>query len=430
MSYEPLFDYLKQSSCAAAAAENAARILKENGFEELPLAEIWKPENGGRYFTKTSTNSLIAFTVPKNGLGRLPENVPPFRMIAAHLDSPCLRIKPNAKMLKAGLYLLNIEVYGGPIFSTWMDRPLSLAGKVTLKSENPFAPTVKTVDLKKPVLTIPNLAIHFNRDVNKGVELNPQRDLLPVGALAEDLDGDPLMTALSEALAVKKEEILDYDLMTYCVGEPMLCGFNDEFISAPRLDDLVMAHSALTALLNAPYSDSVNVLALWDNEEVGSGTSGGADSAMFASVLEKIEWGLGRNRELYLADVPKSFVLSADVAHATHPAHPEKTDSVLTVVPGKGPVIKLSARQGYITRSEDYSVFETICEKAGVPVQKNANRADVRGGGTIGPDISRWVLCRGMDMGIALLAMHSARELMAAQDYDYTVQAFTAYYGA
>ncbi len=423
---EKLIRFLETSPTAAAAAENVSLSLLNEGFTELYLKDSWKLSAGGRYFVRPAESSLTAFAIPE----KTPASEPFFRIIGAHLDSPCLRIKPSPAMKDGSYYRLNAEVYGGPIYSSWFDRPLSLAGTVTLKGTDPFHPVTRLVDLKEPVLVIPNLAIHMNREVNDGVKLNPQSDLLPVGALAASLEGDPLTEALTAALGVEADDILDFDLFTYLAEKPALVGFKKEFISAARLDDLIMAKSALDAFLAADLSaaSGVNVLALFDHEEVGSESRQGADSDMLRLVLEKLALGLGLDRSAYLGAAAGSLVISADVAHAIHPAHPEKHDPLLRTQLGQGPVIKVSARQAYVSHSAEYSVFEELCRKAGVPVQKFANRSDVRGGSTIGPAISSWLPCRCLDMGIALLAMHSSRELAAVADFDYTRRAFKEFY--
>lgn len=421
---DKLIQYLKSSPVNYWAAENAASELEKAGFIKLCMEEPWKLEPGMAYYVRPGDTALTAFRVPEQPD---PER-PFFRMIAAHTDQPGLRIKPGRSLRENGCYRLNAEIYGGPIYSTWMDRPLSLAGQVSLKSGDPFRPSRRLVNLKEPVLVIPNLAIHMNREVNQGTALNEQRDMLPLGGLYEEGDAEALMETLAAALQVRTEEILDFDLFAYPTEEPCLLGFRKEFLSAPRLDDLVMACAGLEALIGTPASGSVNLLALWDNEEVGSRTIYGAASSMMRLILEKISVGLGRTREEFLRDMANSFLISADVAHAMHPAHPEKHDPVQKTRLGGGPVIKICAGQSYVTRSGDYCVYEEICRKAGIPVQKFVNRSDSRGGSTIGPAMAEWVPCRSMDMGIALLAMHSARELMAAADYGYTRRSFIEYY--
>ena len=424
---EKLMHYLKTAKVNYLAARQAGKELEEAGFIRLNLQDVWTLQPGGRYFVMPTDTSVTAFGIPE----KRADDRPFFRMLAAHTDQPGLRIKPGAPIGSNGSQRLNAEIYGGPIYSTWMDRPLSLAGQVTLDSGDPFRPEKRLVDLEKPVLQIPNLAIHMNREVNSGTALNPQTDLLPlaaVGLTEEEEPGQLLPEALASALGVEASAILDYDLFAYPMEEPCRVGFHEEFLSSPRLDDLVMVYAGLEALVEAPLSGSVNLLALFDNEEVGSSTIGGANSAMLPLVLEKISLAMGRSREEFLQDVAGSFLISADVAHAMHPAHPEKHDPVLKTRLGGGPVIKISASQSYVTRSEDYCVYERLCRQAGIPVQKFVNRSDSRGGSTIGPALARWVPCRSMDMGIALLAMHSARELMAAADYDFTKRSFIQYY--
>jgi len=427
-----LMNFLDRSTVCFYTVKNLETLLKENGFEELSLREPFHLEEGGKYYVSLGA-SLYAFVLPAS-LSTV--KAPYFRMIGAHTDSPCLRIKPDAEIVQNGYVKLNAEIYGGPIYSTWLDRPLSLAGRVTLKSDNVFEPRVRYIDFKRPVLTIPNLAIHMNRDVNNGVALNAQVDMLPVCSMTSDdsaIEGHYLKSQIAEQLSVSGEtvaadEILDYDLFTYPTEKAELVGFNEEFLSSPRLDDLSMLYSAARALVNAVPSTGVNVLAAFNHEEIGSRSRTGAGSDMFLYVLEKIAASLGHDHEEFISLLLDSFLISADVAHAIHPAHPEKHDPVLKTKLGGGPVIKLSAGQRYITESEDYSVYEQICRKAGVPVQKFTNRSDAVGGSTIGPITAGHLPCRIVDMGIPILAMHSARELMAVRDFDYTVKSFETFY--
>ena len=417
--------FLSASPVCFFAVANLQKMFEEAGFRKLPLYEEWKVEAGGKYFVTVGDSSIYAFVLPKD-LAAVKE--PRYRMIGAHTDQPGFRIKPSKEIHQNGYAKLNAEVYGGPIYNTWLDRPLSLAGRVTLKSEDMFHPQIRYVDLKKPVLIIPNLAIHMNRKVNEGEALNPQVDLLPIGGLTGEADENMLLAVLSETLGVEKEEILDFDLFTYIVEEPKYVGFHEELFSAAHLDDLVMIYTAAKALLEAEPKTGINVFCGFDHEEIGSHTKEGAGSATFSLILEKMSLALGRSREQHIADLMQSFLISGDVAHATHPNHPEKHDPYMTTYLGKGPVIKMAAGQSYVTQSSDYSVFEQICRKAGVPVQKFTNRSDARGGSTIGPIISRNIPCRIVDMGVAILSMHSCRELMAAQDYEYTKKAFTTFY--
>ena len=420
--------FLKESPVCFFAVSSLKKLFLDAGFEALKMEKHWELAPGGKYFTVVDDSAVFAFTLPED-LRRI--KAPVFRMIGAHTDQPCLRIKPCGQISQNGYCKLGIEVYGGPIYNTWLDRPLSLAGRVTLKSDDLFNPRPVYVDLKKPVLVIPNLAIHMNREVNEGVKLNPQIDLYPVGGLMESLpekEEQMLISALCRELQVKPEEILDFDLFTYITEEPQIVGFEEDMLSAAHLDDLVMVHTAATALIEARPVTGINVFCGFDHEEIGSRTRTGADSSTLGFILEKISLALGKTREEYMSDLMGSFLISGDVAHATHPAHPEKHDPNQTTKLGGGPVIKLSARQSYVTQSKDYSVYEQVCSAAGVPVQKFTNRSDQRGGSTIGPVTAGQIPCRIVDMGIAILAMHSARELMAVKDYEYTFRSFVTYY--
>lgn len=420
--------FLADSPVCFYAVKNLKNMLSEAGFEQLPLHEPWQVKEGGKYFVTLWDSACIAFTVPED-MSQV--QAPLYRLIGAHTDQPCLRIKPSAQINQNGYCKLNAEIYGGPIYSTWLDRPLSLAGRVTLKSDNVFQPRTELVNLEKPVLIIPNLAVHMNRGVNDGVALNPQVDMLPVGSLISELGDEQeqmVIQALCEKLQMQPEEILDFDLFTYVTEKPQIVGFHDEFLSAPRLDDLVMVHTAASALIESRGGSGVNVLCAFDHEEIGSRTPQGAGTSTITYVMEKISNTLGRSREQFIDDIMQSFMISADVAHAIHPNHPEKHDPVLKTQLGGGPVIKMAAGQSYVTQSCDYSVYEMICQKAGVPVQKFTNKSDSRGGSTLGPVIAANLPCHIMDMGIALLSMHSARELMAAADYEYTKKSFLEFY--
>ena len=425
---EKFMEYIAASPNCFFAVKGLKQLLNEANFKALPLQGEWELNAGGKYYVTLWDSACIAFTLPE----KISEIQSPFyRIIGAHTDQPCLRIKPCKSMHDNGYEKLNVEIYGGPIFSTWLDRPLSLAGRVTLRSENPFQPKTCLVNLEKPVLIIPNLAIHMNREANSGVALNPQQDMLPVGALLSGLDdgaAEQLLTALSEELKVDPQDIIDYDLFTYVTEKPELVGFRNEFLSSPRLDDLVMVHTAATALAEAGTGNGINVLFAMDHEEAGSRTPQGAGSPMAVHILEKISLALGRSRRQFLDDIAGSFMISADVAHAVHPNHPEKHDPVMKTDLGGGPGIKMAAGQSYVTQSCDTAVYEMICEKAGVPVQKFTNRSDSRGGSTLGPIIAGHLPCHIMDMGIAILAMHSSRELMATADYDMTKKSFITFY--
>lgn len=422
-----LTKFLEAAPSSYLAADYVVKELQEKGFEKLAQNEKWTLKAGGRYVVPVHDSAVMAFVLPKS-LKKL--QAPVYRMIGAHLDHPCFKLKPSKELENHGYVRLNTEIYGGPIYSTWLDRPLSLSGRVTLKGKDALHPLSRLVDLKEPVLVIPNMAIHMNRELNDGFKYNPQSDLLPVAALSACMqDQEELVReALSKKLKVGKDEILDYDLFTYPVEPPMEVGFHKEFFSSKALDDLVMVYPAYQAIAEAEPKSGINIFLGFDHEEVGSETPQGANSATMSFLLEKLSLAIGRERSVFLDDLMESFIISADVAHAIHPAHPEKHEIQLQTQLGAGPVMKLNARQSYVTQSRDIAVFESICREAGVPCQKFVNRSDTRGGSTIGPDISSYMPCHVMDMGIALLSMHSSRELMAVADLEYTLKAFSTYY--
>ncbi len=311
-----------------------------------------------------------------------------------------------------------------------MDRPLSVAGRVTVKSKDVFNPVSKLINIKKPILIIPNLAIHMNRDVNKGVELNMQKDTLPLMALVnESLEkGNYLINAISRSIGVQASDIIDFDLFLYEFEKGSIVGLNDEFISSPRLDDLAMVHAGIKALTKADASNTINVMACFDNEEVGSTTKQGADSQLLSNILERIVISMGGDRQDFFRAIAKSFMISGDLAHAVHPNAPEKHDPQNRSLINKGPVIKISARQSYTTDSNSSAVYAEICKNANVPVQWFVNRSDQRGGSIIGPISSSHIEIRSVDMGTPILAMHSIRELGGVLDHTYVTDSFTEFY--
>ncbi|GFP74159.1 M18 family aminopeptidase [Clostridium fungisolvens] len=421
-----LIDFLYESPTAFHAVENVKKELTKNGFKELKEEESWKLKKEGKYFVTKNDSALIAFKV---GTGRIEENG--FKIIGAHTDSPTFRVKPNPEITAENKYIkLNTEVYGGPILNTWFDRPLSLAGRVTIRGKNPLFPETRLVNINRPILVIPNLAIHMNREVNDGVKLNRQKDTLPLlSMINEKLEsGKYLINTIAEELKVDTEDILDFDLFLYEFEKGCIMGLNNEFISSSRLDDLAMVHAGINAMINTQASAATNVMACFDNEEVGSETKQGADSELLAHILERIVLCLGGDREHYFRALAKSFLISADLAHAVHPNNGEKHDPVLRPVVNGGPVIKIAASQSYTSDSNSSVVYEEICKKAGVPVQRFVNRSDLRGGSTIGPISSTHLHIRSVDMGTPILSMHSVRELGGVKDHYYCIKSFETFY--
>lgn len=409
----------------------SAGVLREHGFTELVLGERWRLEPGKGYFVNIYDTTLAGFVIGSEvlpagtpgqaggiscgaGLSRLPA----LRIAASHTDWPCLMVKPSPELTCGPYAKLNVSVYGGPILSTWLDRPLSLAGKVCLQGTDPFRPEVRFVDFGRPLLTIPNLAIHFNREANKGIELNPQVDLQPVlSVLDETLNRkDFFLELLAEELGCDKASILDYQCYLYNCDEPQLLGIRREMLSAPRLDNLTSVHACLSGLLHSNFRDGICVSVLYDNEEIGSSTKQGAASPLLERILEKIYGSLGCGRSDFLDALFHGFFLSLDVAHALHPNRSEKYDPVDRICLNEGIALKLAVSQSYATDASYVSVIEELCRRNRIPCRKFSNRADMRGGSTLGSISSCRLNMPTVDIGAPILAMHSARELMGVSD--------------
>ena len=420
-----LLNFINNSKSAFHGAYEVKSILDKEGFVEIKECDKWNLQNGGKYYVMKNESAIIGFEI---GSGDIAEEG--FRLIGAHTDSPGFRIKPHAEMTVEDHYVkLNTEVYGGAILSTWFDRPLSIAGRVTLKGSNPLKPQVKLVDLNKPVLIIPSLAIHMNRSINEGYEYNKQKDTLPLLTMATDkLEKDGyLLKLIAESLNVEEKEIVDFDLFVYEYEKGCLFGMNEEFISAGRLDDLWMVYAGLVALLQSRSNKATKVLVALDNEEIGSLTSQGANSSLLENILERITLALGKDREDFKRSLSSSVMISADLAHALHPNYTEKHDPTSRPLVGKGPVIKIAASGSYSTDSYAAAIFKQVCENANVPCQEFVNRSDVKGGTTIGPITASKLNIPVIDMGAPLLSMHSVRELASVKDNEYTIKAFTEF---
>ena len=424
---EDLLEFIKRSPSSFHVVKNVKDELIENDFIELDSRERWDIKKGGKYFVTTNDSAIVAFVV---GHGELPKDG--FKLIGAHTDSPTFRIKPNPEMVEEGSYLrLNTEVYGGPIINTWLDRPLSIAGRVVVRGKDAFKPEVHLLNIDKPLLIIPNLSIHMNRKVNEGIKLNTQKETLPLVAMVnEKFEKEGfLVKLLAKELDVNHEDILDFELFLYEYDKGSIVGLNDEFISCGKLDDLAMCHAGLKGLLDAKVNKATNVLVLFDNEEVGSTTKQGAASPMLSNVLERICLSFGLDREDYYRSIYNSFLISADLAHAVHPNYGEKQDPTNRPVINKGPAIKISSNQSYTTDSVSLTIYESICREADVPVQKFLNRSDERGGSTIGPISSTQLDIPSVDIGNPIFSMHSIRELGGVYDHYYMYKSFVEYYG-
>ena len=416
---EILFDLLKKGVSPVQAVSACEERLEQAGFERLEYKEAWKLAKGGKYYVNHHDTTLFAFTVGKEW-GE--DMAPQIRIAAAHTDFPCLRIKPAADVVSGGYAQVNVEVYGGAILNTWLDRPLGIAGRVAVRSGDVFAPIVREFVSDKNLLTIPNLAIHMNRDVNKGVELNKQTDMLPVmGLVADDIlpaeqrRTDYFLTFLADELSVEKEDILDFELTVFCKEEPQFVGLANDFISSPRLDNLNSCAALVSGIIDAKRDKGLNMIALFDHEEIGSRSKQGAGSILLHDMLLRILKTIGRG-EMAESDLYQSMILSVDVAHGLHPNQAGKMDITNKPVLGKGFCIKEASSQSYATDCEAIAIIQQICDEKKIPYQKFVNRSDMAGGGTLGSIASALLPVKTVDIGIPLLAMHSARELMGSAD--------------
>lgn len=416
-----LIEFIDAATSPYHVVEQSTNLLRA-----LPMNENAALSAGQAYSFPLYNTGIIFVAIGKNAAKA------PLRIACAHTDFPCLRVKSNPVLNVHGYGKLNVEVYGGMIRNTWMDRPLSLAGAVALRGADPFAPILRLVDFRRPLMIVPNLAIHMNRKVNEGVELKPQKDLLPL--FFQNGDGDEndtkkLLVLLAEELGVSAEDILSYDLNAYPYERGCLLGCDDAFLSAPRLDNLSSVKACMDAIREW-NGDGIRVVALFDNEEVGSRTKQGAGSTALAILLERVCYKLGLDREEYLKKVMEGFCLSVDVAHALHPNAPEKADPTNQPVLSGGAVLKVAANQSYAGDPEAFAVVAGLCEGAGIPYQVFMNHSDAAGGATLGSILSTQLPMRTMDIGAPILGMHSARETMGARDQFALTQLLMSFFSA
>lgn len=430
-----LEDFMNASPVNFFAVETIMKCLTEAGYKEWKAGEPCpEVKSGDKLFSTKNGSAIFAFHMGRKTLAE-----GGMRIISAHSDSPCFRVKPNAEIkCEGGLVKLNTELYGGAIMSTWMDRPLSLAGRVVLAGECMTEPEVRLLRINRPILTIPNLAIHFNRQVNDGVALSKQKDMLPVLTTVSgergEVNGSILKTLVAEELGVKAEDILDFDLYLYDTTPAGRVGLNGELIQSGRLDDLSMAHAGMEALLaDGETPEVTKCLAIFDNEETGSQTKQGAGSPFFASLVQRLVARQSETCASHFEDfamcVERSFMVSADNAHAWHPNYSEKYDPTNHPVMGGGPVIKYNASQKYLSDAVGASVFMQACKKAGAPYQTFVNHSDVAGGSTLGNILSSSFPVKGVDMGNPIWGMHSVRETASMQDHENCIKVFTAFLG-
>ncbi len=410
-----LLAFLDGSPTCYHAVENLRQALLAEGYQQLREHQPWELTPGGRYFVVRGDSSLIAFRLPKGAFRG-------FMLSAAHSDSPTFKLREAAEVSAPGNCVrLSVEPYGGMIHRSWLDRPLSVAGRVTICEEDKLY--TRLVNIDRDLAVIPSVAIHLDRNVNKGTELNPSVDLLPLVGMGEP---GALKALIAEAAGAAAEQILATDLFLYPRVPGTLVGGAEEFVAASRLDDLQCVFGCLKGFLAAGESESVPVLCVFNNEEVGSGSRQGADSTFLTDVLERI----CHDKEKYLTAIADSFLISADNAHAIHPAHPEYADKQEHPVLNGGVVIKHNANQRYTTDAVSAAVFTKLCQNVGVSVQHFSNRADLPGGSTLGNIASTHLSIPAVDIGLPQLAMHSSYELAGAEDTASLVKVMTAYFGS
>jgi len=423
---ESLLELIDASPTPFHATSELAALLKAEGFTEVREADTWSLKKGGRYYVTRNDSSLVAFV-----MGSKPAEQAGFKMIGAHTDSPNLRLKPNPVYQKSGYVQLGVEVYGGVLLTTWTDRDLSLAGRVVLKSKK-GVPVSRLLKINRPLLRIPQLAIHLNREVNeKGLQLNMQTHLPPILQMAEkNLSSENVLKKLvSRELRCKAEEIVSFDLALYDVQDSTFAGPNNEFVFAPRLDNLASCHAATLGLLEASKQDSATrVLVFYDHEEVGSETAQGGGSPFLKDALERMVMDSAKPREALMRALAQSIFISADMAHAVHPNYADKHEGQHLPLINAGPVIKTNAGQRYATEGVSSAHFELLCRRAGVNVQKFVVRSDMGCGSTIGPITAANLGVRTVDVGNPMLSMHSIREMAGSQDHGDMIQVFKEYF--
>ncbi len=407
-----LLEFIKKTPTAYHCAENVAKMLSDAGFvrRESGQGEL---ELGGKYFTAFADSAVIAYRIPSE------INSPRLKIVASHGDSPAFKLKPSAEQSVCGVVRLMTEKYGGMIYSSWLDRPLKLAGRVIVKDGE----GIKSINVMPDgYAVIPNVAIHQNRKINSGFEYNPQTDMQALWSG----NGAPLMKRLSDASGVPENEILDYDLFLYNPDEGMLWGESGEFISAPRLDDLQCVYSTLCGFIDAPQNEDIQVFAVFDSEEVGSRSVSGADSLILTETVRELSDKLGLS---LLSLSLNGIMLSADNAHALHPNHPELSDALDRPVLNGGVTVKYNASQNYMTNSRTSAIVREICRENGIKVQSFVNRSDLPGGSTLGSISSTQLPVSGADIGIAQLAMHSSFETSGAEDTENMKKFIICFFG-
>lgn len=408
--------FIKNSKTAFHACYEFEKILLENNFIKLNENQKWELKKGNRYFITRNNASLLAFEIPN-------DNILSYNITAAHLDSPTFKLKPNFKLDDQRYSKLSTEVYGGPIYNTWFDRPLDISGRVMVEENNTIKPMLFSFD--KPVCMIPNLPIHYNREVNNGVKINPN-ELTPIYG-DKNISNSNLLLDIAKKLNIKPEQILSYDLFLSTIDRGALL---NDFIMAPQIDNLECSYGLIKGLIDAKDSRTINVCALFDSEEIGSRTRDGAGSTLLLDLLERISFSLGYSLEEHKIALANSFIISADNAQGYNPNYPAKYDQLNACYLNSGIVIKNAARGSYTTDAFSSAYFKKICNISGAPYQDNTNRSDIPGGSTLGAISISNVSIPSVDIGLAQLAMHSAYETAGIKDLDYLITAIKAFYSS
>jgi aspartyl aminopeptidase len=416
---QELLEFISHSPTCFHASENFSQLFRSAGFTELSEGQIWQLKPGSGYFVRRDSDSVIAFRTPAKPMQSI-------HCSCAHIDSPAFRMKGKIEMTSEGYTRLNVEKYGGMLPTTWFDRPLSVAGRVIVEEEGQLVTRLVNVD--RDLLLIPHLAIHMDRTAGSGDSIGFQTDMIPL--YGDESARGTFLDTVAETVGHKGEDILSYDLFLYNRMKGTFWGANNEFIAAPHLDDLQCAYGITQGFLAGGNENALSLVALLDNEEVGSNTKNGADSDFLTSTLQRIREALGMSFQEYRAALASGFMVSADNAHAKHPNHPEKADPTTYPLMNRGPVIKFHGGQRYATDATSAAIFRTLCQRAEVPFQYYNNHSDQPGGGTMGNISTSQVSLNTVDIGLPQLAMHSSYETAGAKDLDYLIQVMTEYYAS
>lgn len=414
---ESLIHFISKSPSVFHAVRGIKAALLYSGFTEIREEDSWHIEKGGKYVVTRNGSALIAFTVPEDG-GHS------FKIVASHADSPTFKIKENPEMKDGPYVRLNVEGYGGMIMSTWLDRPLSVAGRLYVRENGHLAQKLVAVD--GTMLVIPSVAIHMNRSVNQGKEWNIQKDLLPLYGLSSGKTS--FMDVIAAAAKVKTEDILSHDLYLYSRVPGTVWGEEKEFLSSPKLDDLQCAFATFRGYTIGKKEEAISVYALFDNEETGSQSAAGAGSTFLHNVLTRLSLSLGYSLDETMAMMARSFMVSADNAHSIHPNHPEYADPTNRPVINGGIVIKYNAQNHYATNAYSAAYFKNLCVGVNIPTQTFTNRSDLAGGSTLGNISNTKVAMPTVDIGLPQLAMHSSYEIAGTLDTAYLVNAMIEFF--